>query len=580
MARPMQGDSAAQAIADEIMNDPDSDDADLFDSNDEEDYAENAFADLPDNMSAEDDQSQSSLEEELLDDDNLDLDYDPRRDRSRSRSRSSDSECNSDLDTGRGRARVRGARRGRSSARTRHGSGGRPGGRARGRGRGGSARGRGGRGRGRARPSLVQEWSTSSPDSPNDVPFTGQTGLHVNTDNFTCQNYFELFFSEDFLNHLVLQTNLYAQQYLEANPNLKKHSRVKSWIDTDIAEMKRFLALVFLMGIVKLPSVVHYWSTKVFYRHPIFGSIMTRNRFQLILRFLHFNDNSMMPRQGEPNYDRLFKVRPVVDHLHEKFQEVYTPRQNICVDESLLLWKGRLVFRQYLPLKRARYGIKLFLCCESDGVTKGSGGYCYRLRVYTGKDDPTTDIAAILPEDAKHLTTSEQIVVFLTLPLLDKGYTVYTDNWYSSLRLFLYLLSRKTLACGTVRVDRGIPDELRGATPPDGCCSIALCGDNKVNATKFVSTKDVHMLSTCHGHSETDVPNRTRTGTVKKPAVVVAYNHNMGGVDRQDQLIQPYIISKKTMKWSKKLFFHLMQTAACNAFLLAKHDQYSKTFLD
>ena len=29
-----------------------------------------------------------------------------------------------------------------------------------------------------------------------------------------------------------------------------------------------------------------------------------------------------------------------------------------------------------------------------------------------------------------------------------------------------------------------------------------------------------------------------------------------------------------------KLFFHLMQTAACNAFLLAKHDQYSKTFLD
>ena len=67
----MQGDSAAQAIADEIMNDPDSDDADLFDSNDEEDYAENAFADLPDNMSAEDDQSQSSLEEELLDDDNV-----------------------------------------------------------------------------------------------------------------------------------------------------------------------------------------------------------------------------------------------------------------------------------------------------------------------------------------------------------------------------------------------------------------------------------------------------------------------------------------------------------------------------
>jgi hypothetical protein len=56
-----------------------------------------------------------------------------------------------------------------------------------------------------------------------------------------------------------------------------------------------------------------------------------------------------MPKVGEPGYDRLYKIRPIVDHLHEKFQEVYEPRQAICVDESLLLWKGRLIFRQYIP---------------------------------------------------------------------------------------------------------------------------------------------------------------------------------------------------------------------------------------
>ena len=389
----------------------------------------------------------------------------------------------------------------------------------------------------------------------------------------------ELYFNSDLINHIVLQTNLYAQQYIDANhENLKPHSRVRDWYETDEIEMKQFLALVFLMGLVKMPTMEHYWQKKVFYRHPLFGRVMKRNRFQLLMKFLHFNDNSKMPQPGSPGHDRLYKIRPVIDHLHEKFQEVYTPRGAICVDESLLLWKGRLIFRQYIPLKRARYGIKLFLCCESDGEYKGSGGYCFRLRIYSGKDGPTTDITEVLPDDAKHLSISEQAVVFLIRPLLDKGYTVYMDNWYSSLRLYLYLLERQTLACGTI--DRGFPPELRPENPPPGCASVALCGDSKVVATKFVSTKDVHMLSTAHGHEELDVPNRQRNGTIRKPLAVVEYNRNMGGVDKEDQLIEPYSITRKTLKWSKKIFFHLMQMASCNAFIIAKKDGYDKVFLD
>jgi len=65
--------------------------------------------------------------------------------------------------------------------------------------------------------------------------------------------------------------------------------------------------------------------------------------------------------------------------LFEKFQEIYTPSKNVCIDESLLLWKGRLHFKQYIPLKRSRFGIKLFMLCED-------GGYTYRFQVYTGKD--------------------------------------------------------------------------------------------------------------------------------------------------------------------------------------------------
>ena len=170
-----------------------------------------------------------------------------------------------------------------------------------------------------------------------------------------------------------------------------------------------------------------------------------------------------MPARGQPGYDRLYKIKPILEYLNERFQQLYEPRNAICVDESLLLFKGRLVFKQFIRLKRARFGIKIYLCCESDGGVQGGGGYCYRFKVYCGKDDPVNEITpALRAADALNpsLTISENMVVYMILPLLRKGYCVYTDNWYTSLRLYLYLLEKRTLACGTLRENRGVPADL------------------------------------------------------------------------------------------------------------------------
>ena len=56
--------------------------------------------------------------------------------------------------------------------------------------------------------------------------------------------------------------------------------------------MKTFIALIFLMGVVYKPSIPLYWSTDELFHTPIFQKGMTCNRFQLILKFLHFNDNT------------------------------------------------------------------------------------------------------------------------------------------------------------------------------------------------------------------------------------------------------------------------------------------------
>lgn len=74
---------------------------------------------------------------------------------------------------------------------------------------------------------------------------------------------------------------------------------------------------------------------------PLFGAIMTRNSLQLLLKFLHFN-NSEKPAADDPNSDKL--LPPLLDHVCEKFGEVYTTSHNIPIDESLLLWRGRLAF--------------------------------------------------------------------------------------------------------------------------------------------------------------------------------------------------------------------------------------------
>ena len=118
---------------------------------------------------------------------------------------------------------------------------------------------------------------------------------------------------------------------------------------TESVEIEKFLGLLLMMGTLKKPLIAQYWPKNPLYSTPLFGSVMSRNRFQLSM--LHFNDNTQQPsRRDDPLQDKLFKLRPVVDHLFEHFQLMYSVSQNVCIDESLLLWKGHLQFKQYTPI--------------------------------------------------------------------------------------------------------------------------------------------------------------------------------------------------------------------------------------
>jgi len=66
--------------------------------------------------------------------------------------------------------------------------------------------------------------------------------------------------------------------------------------------------------------------------------------------------------------------------LVERFQMLLELERDISIDESLLLWKGRLSWKQYIPKKRAHFGLKAFVLCE------GYTGYVWNIILYTGSD--------------------------------------------------------------------------------------------------------------------------------------------------------------------------------------------------
>jgi len=98
------------------------------------------------------------------------------------------------------------------------------------------------------------------------------------------------------------------------------------------------------MGIVNKPRLNMYWSNDLIYKTSMFGETMARDRFLLILRFLHFADNTMLDPK-DPDRDLLGKIRPIINRVRERCAAVYRPPRDVCVDESPVLLKGRLAFK-------------------------------------------------------------------------------------------------------------------------------------------------------------------------------------------------------------------------------------------
>jgi hypothetical protein len=97
-------------------------------------------------------------------------------------------------------------------------------------------------------------------------------------------------------------------------------------------------------------------------------------------------------------------------------------------------------------------------------------------------------------------------------------------------------------------------------------------------ALKWQDRREVIMLSTLHKPRmvQTKKSDWKTQQVIKKPECVVDYNQNMGAVDKTYMQISFVESVRKTVKWYKKLFFHLMDLSILNAYILFKL-KHSKT---
>ena len=403
-------------------------------------------------------------------------------------------------------------------------------------------------------------------DSVTTFPFTPiiAPGYYLpdNTDTSDPESLFKLFFSDDIVAYICKASDEHADLLQDRRKVMYKYYKGMSPED-----FYKMVALLIHFGYKKIPHYRVAWSKTSLCYDPFVSCTLSRNRFESLMYFLHVVTQEDEERFKNDN-DKLAKVRPLSDHINRKSSMYCQPEKEISVDERMVRSKARFSFKQYICNKPTKWGFKLWCLCNS------SNGYTIKFSVYRGKSGEVSSKKGL----------SYDVVMHLIKDYLNQGRTLYVDNFYTSPTLALDLFEFKTHLTGTLDKTRsGVPVEVltmlemlsdKETSRGDGY----YVRDKSVVYCAWKDTKCILLLSTQHpGHSENTVKRNSKDSTgkfMKKdvpiPSPVYFYNKEMGGVDKSDQLIHYYNVLRQTKKYWKTLFFHFIDIACVNAYIIHK----------
>ncbi|KAK1784047.1 hypothetical protein P4O66_004350, partial [Electrophorus voltai] len=186
--------------------------------------------------------------------------------------------------------------------------------------------------------TLEDRWHDASEEDeqPPPLQFRPRRAPGVQLDfqkDYSPSEVFQLFFSQEVLLTLCNNTNKYAAKRTEKG--LKRQ-----WTDINADEMLRFISIVIYLGLMKPSAIRDLWRKDHLHSLPFPPSVMTGKRYEAISANLHMSDpaadaiNDQL--RGQPAYDCLFRLKPLMEQILTACQAHYQPHQNIAVDERMV----------------------------------------------------------------------------------------------------------------------------------------------------------------------------------------------------------------------------------------------------
>lgn len=364
--------------------------------------------------------------------------------------------------------------------------------------------------------------------------------------------FFKYLFPSSAINLMERESNIYATQI---SPD--SHNAVTC------ADIRKFIGILIYMSVVHLPSTRHYWKEGTYIEKV--ASVMTCNKFEEIKRFLHFFDKNEEKKPGDTEFDKLQKIRPLLNIIRERLLKV--PKEEyLAIDEQMIPTKARTSgIRQYNAKKPHKWGYLNY-------VLSGASGFSYDFELFGGKHPGP-------PQNCLDLGVPGNIVQRLLQAVSENlNYKIFIDNWYTSLQLMANLHKKGFLPLGTIQLNRAHNINLQKKDLMKlkrGHCieKSTVIDDVQISVINWVDNKAVSLCSTYVGKEPMGsvtrfIKQKKAKADIPCPKAISIYNKYMGGVDLLDSMLGFYRIKIRSKKWYHRIFFHMVDLVCVNSWLL------------
>ena len=351
---------------------------------------------------------------------------------------------------------------------------------------------------------------------------------------------------------------------------------------TSLQEIRAWVGIHLMMGLVKINNYKDYWSSHPGLRNKLISQTMKRHRFDALSQHISCNDSDKNPdlirdkvhRYHAKKKSPLHPILPAWDKVRRKCLRNYKPHRELSLDEAMVKYRGfkASVRKFFMPFKPIRTGFKIYVLAEA------ATGFFINFTIHPHGGTPTKMVDIVMAT-AKHQ--------------LNLYHHIFTDRLYTSISLARTLLAKRTYLTGAVKSNsKGLPKDFttsqsnpnhkkvkhlntceRGTfyTRQNGQLTSCLWKDSKVMmllSSAHQGWRDPNTGTVVRKVANAD--GRLKKRCIPAPPQAVDYTKNMGGVDKGDQLRSYHTCSRKSQLWWHSILYFLLDVARVNTWLCYK----------